>query len=73
MQRVNDTIEQESQTAAMNANRVKVGDFCAENSQAAVASSRSSVDSTGKLSSESHASTASSKKMSLTQGGVTNT
>ena len=65
-QKVNDTIQQESQTAAMNTNRLRVGDVTAENSTAAHATSKSSLDgSTGRLSSESHASTASSKKMSI--------
>jgi len=71
LHRVNDTVQQESQTATMNANRLQSGGFCAENASAAVASSRSSLDSSGKFTSESHASSASSKKMSLTSGGVT--
>jgi len=71
LQRVNDTVQQDSKTATMNANRLQSGGFCAENASAAVASSRSSLDSSGKFTSESHASSASSKKMSLTSGGVT--
>jgi len=71
MQRVNDTLQEESQTATMNANRLQGAGFCAENASAAVASSRSSLDSKGKFTSESASATASSKKMSLTSGGVT--
>ena len=73
MQRVNDTIQQESQTAAMNANRLKIGDVTAENSTAAVASSKSSVDHTGKLTQESHASTSKNKKMSISGPSGTTT
>ena len=46
----------------------QVGDTSLEDTRAAVASSRSSVDSTGKLSSESSASTSTNKKMSISDG-----
>merc|ERR1740123_980686 len=55
----------------MNTNKVKVGGVEASNSTAAVASSRSSVDSTGKLSSESSSSTSNKKKSITDEDGGT--
>ena len=66
LKRENGGISSSSDTAVMNTNKVKVGGVEASNSTAAVASSRSSVDSTGKLSSESSSSTSNNKKMSIT-------
>lgn len=58
----------------VQAARLQRDGFSAEAASAAVASSRSSLDGSGKLSSESHLAQADSKKMSLTGvDGVTRT
>lgn len=71
--RVSDVVQSESATAAISGNRVQAGAFSAENVSAATSSSRSTLDSTGKFVSESHASSETSKKMSISSGGVTRT
>jgi hypothetical protein len=73
MQKINDTVQQESATATISGNKLHSSSFSAENVSAATASSRSTLDSTGKFTSESHAASATSKKMSITSGGVTQT
>ena len=72
--RVSDVVQSESATAAMTGNRLHVGAFSAENVSTATSTSRSLLDSaSGKFTSESHASEATSKKMSVTSGGFTHT
>ena len=70
-QRVNDTMQHESATAAMSANRLKGNGFSVENASAAAITSKSNLDADGKLTSSSNLSKANSKKASMTQGGVT--
>ena len=71
--RASDVVQSESATATMSGNRIQAGSFSAENVSAATATSRSMLDSSGKFTSESHASSATSKKMSISSGGVTRT
>ena len=76
LQKISDgTVREESATAAMSGNKLHSGSFSAENVSASSAVSRSTLDSaTGKFTSESHAASATSKKMSITgQDGVTKT
>merc|ERR1719350_329132 len=69
-QRVNDTMQHESATAAMSANRLKGNGFSVENASAAAITSKSNLDADGKLTSSSNLGKANSKKASMTQGGV---
>jgi hypothetical protein len=72
--RVSDVVQSESATASMTGNRLHIGAYSAENVSSATSTSRSLLDSaSGKFTSESHASEATSKKMSVTSGGVTHT
>ena len=72
-QRLNDTVNHESATAAMTANRLHGGGFSAENATAAAVTSKSKLDADGTFTSSSDISKANSKKLSHTAGGVTTT